>query len=388
MNRFIETTFVGLTAMVGQAVALVPTGIYVFAAATLVLYQNEARTDWAGVVNDSVIGPESPDAAFDGLDMTVTAPLTGDRPLGDPVFFEPGDYVTVIRSVETYAWAETIRESVDRQWGGGAEVTTEIVYSMEWVADPLHSDGFRYPEGHENPRPRFDDHFEFSEMRLGGWILNPMQSLVLYNEPVRPGSVRWTAEGAALRYVADEDGNNGAYYYGGADPYAPQLGDTRITFHVVPSGITMTAIGYGAGPTIGGIEWFKDVALVPVVPGTRDDAHAFMGGIFALTVWLGRIGGALGVLFGLWLVVGPLFAILDIVPPVGVLARVCAAFALVPFALAWTALVIFFSQLIHSWFMLSVLGFLIYLWVRTRIDRAREERANARARVFHRTRQN
>ena len=385
MNRFIETIFVGFGAMFAQAIALVPTGLYVFVVATVVLFQNEARTDWGGIVSDSLIGPTTPDAAFDGLNMTVTAPLTGDRQLGDPVFFEPSDFVTVIRSVETYAWVETVTESTDRQWGGGAEVTREIVYSLQWTGDPLHSDGFRYPEGHENPRPRFDDHFEFSELRLGEWILNPMQSLVLYNEPVRPGSVRWTPEGAALRYVADEDGNNGVYYYGDADPGAPRVGDTRLNFNVVPSGITMTAIGYGAGHSIGGIEWFNDIALVPVLPGGRDDAYAFMGGIFQLSVWFGRLGGTLAVLFGLWLVVGPLFAVLDIAPPVGIIARICAAFVLLPFAIAWSGLVIFFSQMIHSWFMLSILGFLVYLWIRTKIDHAREIRANARARVFHRS---
>jgi hypothetical protein len=383
MNRFIDTSFVALTAIVGQAIALVPTGLYVLVAATIVLFQNEARTDWGNVVSDSLIGPVAPDTAFDGVNMTVTAPLTGDRAVGDPVFFEPGDFVTAIRSVETYAWVETVTESVDRKWGGGAEVTTETVYTLEWASDPLHSDGFRYPEGHENPRSRFDDHFELSELRLGEWVLNPMQSLILYNEPVRPGTVRWTPEGAALRYVADEDGSNGAFYYGDADPHAPRVGDTRMTFHVVPSGVTMTAVGYGAGHSIGGIEWFDSVALVPVLPGGRDDAQAFMGGIFQISVWLGRVGGAIGVLFGLWLVVGPLFAILDIAPPIGILARICAAVALIPCSLAWAALVVFFSQLLHSWFMLSVLGFLIYLWVRTAIDRRREERANCRARVFY-----
>ena len=382
MNRFIDTKIVGFAALFAQALALVPTGFYLFGIATIVLYQNEARTDWGDMVSKTVVGPASPDSAFDGVDMTVTGALTADREIGDPIFFEPGPFVTVVRSVETYAWVERVDQSVERRWGGSAEVTTETTYHLAWVAEPAHTEDFRYPEGHENPRPRFDDHFTFSDMQLGGWTLNPAQTLILANEPVLPGSVRWTDEGAALRYVVEPDGNRGAYYYGGANPAAPQLGDTRMTFHVVPSGVTMTAVGYGAGETIGGLDWFKGVELVPVLPGSRQDVVGFMGGLFQITRWLGRIGGTIAVFFGLWLLIGPLFAVFDIAPPVGLAARVVAGIFVVPAAIAWSGLVMIVSQILHSWVMLTILAFLLYLWVRTAVDRRRERRANDRARAF------
>ncbi len=383
MHRFIETIVVGFAAMLGQAIALVPTGLTIFVAASIALFQNEARPDWGDVVESSLVGPTSPDEQFDGLDMTVTAALRSDRQVGDPLFFAPGDFVRVIRSVETYAWNETITESTEHNWGGSATITTEVNYHLAWTGDPLHSDGFRHPEGHENPRPRFDDHFDSGEIQLGGWTLNPFQSILLYNEPVKPGAVDWTDEGDALRYVPSDDDKSGFYYHGDASPHSPQLGDTRIAFYVVPTGVTMTAVGYGAGDTLGGIEWFENVALVPVVPGGRDDAKAFMGSIFGLTVWVVRIGGALAILLGLWFIVGPLFAVLDIIPPLGLLSRVCAGFILVPFAIGWAAFVIFLSQIVHSIFMLTVAGFLAYLYIRTVWDRRTEERENARARVFY-----
>ncbi|MFT6400146.1 MAG: hypothetical protein ACJAYU_004916 [Bradymonadia bacterium] len=383
MNRFIETLTVGFSAMFAQAIALVPTGLTILVAASIALFQNEARPDWGEMVESSEVGPTSPDEQFDGVDMTVTAALRSDRLVGDPTFFEPGDFVRVIRSVETYAWNETISESTEHNWGGGATITTEVDYHLAWTGDPLHSDGFRYPEGHTNPRPIFDDHFDSGEMLLGGWSLNPFQSIVLYNESVKPSSVSWTPEGEALNYVPSDDDKSGHYYYGAASPHAPQLGDTRISFFAVPTGITMTAVGYGAGETLGGIEWFENLALVPVVTGGREEAQAFMGSIFGLTVWVVRIGGALAVLLGLWFIVGPLFAVLDIIPPLGLVARICAGFLLLPFAAGWAAFIVFLSQLVHSIFMLSVAGFLAYLYVRTVWDRRREERENARARVFY-----
>lgn len=387
MNRFIDTTLVGFSAMLAQAVALVPMGFYLCGVATLVLFQNEAREDWGSMVSDTVVGPTAPDAAFDGINMTVTAPLNADRPIGDPLFFEPGPFVTVIRSVETYSWVERVSETVDRKWGGSADITTETTYHLEWTAEPPHTADFRYPDGHENPRPRFDDHFTFANMQLGGWTLNPAQTLILTNEPVLPDSVRWTEEGAALRYVVEPDGSRGAYYYGDANAAAPQLGDTRMTFHVVPSGVTMTAVGYGAGHTIGGLDWFKGLELVPVVPGSRQDVENFMGGLFQITRWLGRIGGVVAVFFGLWLLIGPLFAVLDIAPPIGLAARIIAGLVVVPAALAWSGIVIIFSQILHSWVMLTLLAFLLYLWLRTAIDRRRERRANDRVRAFHAARE-
>jgi hypothetical protein len=314
MNRFIDTKIVGFAALFAQALALVPTGFYLFGIATIVLYQNEARTDWGDMVSKTVVGPASPDSAFDGVDMTVTGALTADREIGDPIFFEPGPFVTVVRSVETYAWVERVDQSVERRWGGSAEVTTETTYHLAYVVEP--------------------------------------------------------------------DGNRGAYYYGGANPAAPQLGDTRMTFHVVPSGVTMTAVGYGAGETIGGLDWFKGVELVPVLPGSRQDVVGFMGGLFQITRWLGRIGGTIAVFFGLWLLIGPLFAVFDIAPPVGLAARVVAGIFVVPAAIAWSGLVMIVSQILHSWVMLTILAFLLYLWVRTAVDRRRERRANDRARAF------
>lgn len=370
-HRFVETITVSFGAAVVQAVALVPTGLFLVWTATGVLWNNEARTGFDEVAEQAAVAPVDRAGGFDGELVTVTGSLQGSAPVGDPVFFERGEYASVVRAVEMYAWQENVRTETRRNWGGSYDQDTITEYRLGWTAEPYPPGWMRYPDGHENPpMPHQSSRFGPERLSIGAWTLDPMFSLVFDGAPVAPGDVTWTEAGRRLRHADD-----GWYYLDGADADAPQLGDVRVRFVVARTGGRYTAVGVGSSGTLTPHSWLEGVAVVPVFPGDRANAIASLGALHGLLVWVIRIGGALAILLGLALINAPVFAILDVVPPLGIAARFLSTILLVPIALGWTVLVVCASQLLHSTGLLIIAGVLLFgvvmAWLDGRRSRAR-----------------
>lgn len=355
-HRFVETATVGLVASVTQAIALVPTGLFLLATCTALLWNNEARTGFDDMVRASVEAPADRAGGLDGELVTVTGVLGTSNPIGDPVFFAPADRAAVVRTVEMFAWQEVVSTETRKLWGGSREVDTITEYSLGWTSAPFPPNWMRHPDGHENPPLPFDTaQFVPERLSIGAWSLDPMESLVLDGRPVLPEDVAWTEAGQRLRYSED-----GWYYLDGASSSAPTLGDVRVRFVVAEAGGTFTAAGLAAGDALRGNPWFEGVRIVPVIPGDRNNAIQTLGAISGLLTWIGRLAGALGILAGLAMLSAPLFAVLDIIPPLGLVARIVAAIAMIPVAIFWSGLVIGLSQILHSTGFLIIAGVLLF----------------------------
>lgn len=352
-HRFVETALVSLAASIAAAVALVPTGLFLFATGTSLLWQNEARTPFDELGRRSVVAPAERAGGLDGAFVSVTAPLTASAPVGDPVFFEPGEFAYVARAVEMYAWQEHVSTETRRRWGGAREVDTVTEYALGWTAEPYPPGWMRYPDGHENPELPFRSaNFVPAALTLGAWTLDMATTVPLTGVPIGPSDVRWTEAGQRLSHRDD-----GWFYRDGADPQAPELGDLRVRFVIVRANTTHTALGVAQGASLGAYSWLDGVAATPLFAGDRKDAIRTLGAIETIVLWGGRLGCTVAILVGLTLLAGPLFAVFDIVPPLGVIARLGAALVIVPLGLLWAFVVGGASQLFHS------VGFLLVLAV-------------------------
>lgn len=355
MHRFVETAFVPFFATLAQAVALVPTGLFVVVMATVFLFQNEAGVGLEDFGRSTAVAPADRTAGPQREAVTVTATVSPSVDVGDPVFFRAPGTALVTRDVQVWAWDEAVSQTSKAQWGGGRETTTVYEYEQRWVSNPMAPEAMRYPDGHENPRaPYASATFVPESFHLGAWRLDPMWVQSLAGSVVQPTDVEWSPVGERLTYDAED----GWYYLDrGA---TPALGDVRVRFGRLPSNVEVTAIGVRDGAELAPVEWTEGIALVPLFPGSRTDAIQMLGALDATLLWIFRIGGAIAVLFGLVLIVSPLFAVLDIAPPVGVIARIGAAIVLIPSALGWSVTVICVSQMVRNPIVLIIVGVLLY----------------------------
>lgn len=370
-DRFVETASLGFGATFMQALALVPTGLTLIVACTMLLWQNEARQDWRDLLDESEIGdparPAVPDASF----TSVTGSVGVDAPVSDGAFFTSDRYAQVQRIVETYAWQEGVTQEVERKWGGGRDVHTVYTYERAWAGEVIPSDGFRYPDGHENPRPDWGTRvIAADEYRLGAWRIAGEHALPLVGVSILPSDVEWTDAGRTLRYDAEADW----YYVGDASSSSPEVGDQRIRFVAVPTGIEMTAFGTAYDHQLAPREWIDGIGFVLLLPGSRADALDFAGALHTIVLWVGRLLGILAIWLGLTLVVAPLFAIFDIIPPLGALLRFTISLVLLPVAILWGGAVISVAVILHNPVLLGLAIFALYLITRFYIDRRKERR--------------
>lgn len=379
MHRFVETAFVPFFATLAQAVALVPTGLFVVVMATVFLFQNEAGIGLEDFGRSTATAPADRTDGPQGEAVTVTATVSPSVDVGDPVFFRAPGTALVSRDVQVFAWDEGVSQSSKAQWGGGRETTTVYEYEQRWVSNPMPPEAMRYPDGHENPRaPYASATFVPESFHLGAWRLDPMWVQSLAGSVVQPTDVEWSAVGQRLTYDA-EDG----WYY--LDRSAtPTLGDVRVRFVRLRADVEVTAIGVRDGSELAPVEWTEGIALVPLFPGTRAEAIQMLGALDATLLWIFRIGGALAILFGLVLIVSPLFAVLDIIPPVGMVARFGAGVVLIPVALGWSVSVICVSQMLRNPVVLIIVGVLAYgvfraWWAARKARRDMDAVANAPA---------
>jgi hypothetical protein len=247
---------------------------------------------------------------------SVSGKLVSDEQIGDDPYMVPGAYITLDRSAEMYAWKETERVPRNQDTvGGGSTTTTTYTYSKEWTSSPADSGSFNHPAGHENPAKTIDDaSYKVSAATIGAYSIDP-QTITL------PGGDKIDVKPAdgiqgffkSGRYLYNRDGANSA----------PQVGDMRISFTALKSGVSVTGWKLNAGA----IESYTDESITEgkrtlyrVFIGTRDDAIATLHFEYVLWIWIFRILGIFGLWLGLGLLVDPIVKILDVVGVAGSIA--------------------------------------------------------------------
>ncbi|MCU0606453.1 MAG: TMEM43 family protein [Candidatus Edwardsbacteria bacterium] len=364
-DEFTEVSKTGWGGNIKNALVGALIGILLFFGSFIVLWQNEGRTNMAKVAAKTTAVPaERAEPASDGRAVSLTGALTAAEPLGDPKFLKPGPYIALERRVEMFAWVEEKETKEKQNTGGSTTRETTYRYKQDWTGDPGDSRDFKHPEGHANPPLAFgSETFTVPSAAVGAYAVDPT-AMVL------PGSRSLELDATMLNVTGGGYTLSGErLFIGAGTPDAPKIGDVRVGFDVVPSGIRVTAFGKAeAGALVPYLHKGKD-RLYRAIAGTRDEAIAALAHEHKVTGWVLRLIGFLMMWIGLQALFGPVVAVLNVLPFLGKVGRFVWGFISFGIALALSLVVIVVSMIAHNiWALLVVLAVIvgIFVWLRAK----------------------
>ncbi len=317
------------------------------------LWWNEGEPDLSKLAQASIaVDAQQVNTDTEGKFVAVTGTISAVGTLADEPWMQAGDYISLYRRVEMYAWQEnTSTTETEDTIGGGSTTKTTYTYTQGWTESPANSNGFEYPSGHENPTKPFESQSKsVDRANIGAYTITAQQIALPSGETITPQPVN-LPEG----YVV-----NGMYIFSRAGAESnPKIGDVRISIDALNSGIVVTALGKQQGNTITKhTEQKQDFYRVFI--GSRDDALATLHTEYLVRIWMIRIIGMLGIFIGLQLIVGPVGRILGVI---GILGRAVDGIfgiinAILAFAIGTTVIII--SQIFHNiWLLLIAIAIIV-----------------------------
>ncbi|MDD4178622.1 MAG: TMEM43 family protein [Candidatus Margulisbacteria bacterium] len=334
-------------------------GIVIFLLSFWVLWANEGTIDLSKIARTSLpVSLTQIDPAAEGKLVSVSGNMSTLERVDDPLFLQPGEYIKLLRKVEICAWQEKSKSQTKDKLGGGSETTTTYTYVKVWTADPKDSSKFKVPAGHENPAlPVHNDIFVAGTAKLGLYTVDPRSMDLPAPAPIKlmTGQLR-EIEGQTLA---------GNYVFkGNGKIKAPAIGDIRVSYMAVPNNVSVTVFGKQSGEQLIPYIYNGTKKVYLAVKGTRDEAIATVASEHKARIWVMRIIGFLLMWGGLFLFLGPLNAILKVLPWLGTGGRWVAGIVTFPIALGLTLLTVIISMIAHNiWLLLGlivVLGGLTY----------------------------
>lgn len=317
MNRIVETKTTSWFQRIMNSFMGVLIGLGMFFCSFGLIWYNEARTNMADVAADSVaISADSVSTTAEGQMVAATGILQAAEPVGDPIALRPGNYLQLSREVEMYAWVEKSSSSTKTNTGGSETTTTEYTYEKQWTSNPANSDSFKEPSGHRNPSdmPFEDETFSATAATIGAYGLD-LSQLALPSAD----SVSLTNDNVLAETGFTRDGNY--LFQGSGSLNTPQVGDVRISYSAVPSGLNATVFGQQEGNRVVPYWHNGDEILYRAYEGNRADGLAAMETAYRTSLWLLRGGALLMMWIGLTMVLGPISTFLDILPFLGRMSR-------------------------------------------------------------------
>ena len=349
MNRFRHTSRQSYMSRVGGAIAGVVVGLLMVPASMGLIFWNEGRavktrkTLEEGAGRVVILPSATVDASHEGALVHLTGVATTDETVADDTFGVSVPAIRLERNAEMYQWRELKRSETRKRTGGSSETTTTYEYEQAWESNLVSSEGFKHPEGHQNPgtMPFPDATFTASRVTLGGFQLS--DTLVAKIGGARPLPIDDVAaiDAAVRDRVAVRDGG----LYVGTDPAAPKVGDERIEFEVVePREVSVVARQQG-----GDLVPYVALAggtIAMLVDGAQPAASMFQAAQQANTAltWGLRFVGTLVMFIGFVLMLKPLSVMADLLPILGSLVGFGAALvallvsgvvSMVTMAVAW-----------------------------------------------------
>ena len=287
------------------------------------------------------------------------------RPSGlaaDPLFPVTHDALRLDRVVEMYQWREFSQGTGDNRTDN---------YEPVWAEGRIPSERFRDRMRHTNPAAPAIASARFypDEVALGAYAVAPeLLDRLPASEgvAVAPGGEVFI-EGRAMR------GEGSAFLSGSATH--PEIGDLRVRFSAVPTGEISVLAGLD-GSTLGAWTAPDGGTIAMAEPGLRTSGQMF-GAAYrsnALTTWLVRAAGWLGIFVGLSIL---LRRIARRVPPLADLqARLKGPIALT-LALAWALAVVALAWVVFRPLMsLGLVAVSAILFLALRALRARRPNDN------------
>lgn len=356
-DQFVEVTRTGWGKNIVNSIVGVLVGLAMFIVSFVVLWKNEGRVNLGKVAETAVaVNPANVDVSAEGKLVSLTGPIQTAVAIGDPEYLKPGNYVTLKRVVEMYAWVEEKETKTEKKAGGTTEEKTTYTYKKSWTHDPEETSEFKYPEGHENPIMTIQgEDFSVDNARIGAYNFDPRSTTL-------PGAdeVPLTAENAIVPRTAALIGNQYIFVSKGTFEQ-PVVGDIRISFEAVNADKNITLFGKEQGSSIVAYVHKGKTRLLRALDGTREEAILQLKTEHKIMGWILRIVGFVLMWIGLTLVAGPISAVLDVLPFLGNISRGLIGVIAFFVALVLSIMTILIAMIFHN--MIALIIFLIVVFV-------------------------
>ncbi len=176
-------------------------------------------------------------------------------------------------------------------------------------------------------------------------------------KPPAPGSNK-AATSIAERKAAEIANRKPASYVRANDTYLfrgsgsvdnPDIGDVRIGFRALQSGLQVTLFGsLKDGEVSAYIPGKDDIKLLRALKGSREEAIMALATEHKTIGWFLRILGFLMMWFGLSMFFGPLNVALDVIPALGKASRVLVGILMLPVSILLSIFTILLSIIFHN----------------------------------------
>ena len=320
-----ETVTTSWFERVKKSAAGMGAGLALVGSMTGFLFWNEGRTvqsarslaEGAGLVVPVAASPR--DAVHDGQLIHVSGMVTAPTPLVDPEFGLQAPGLVLQRNVEMYQWVEKQERQKEVATGGAETEVIRYNYQQEWAMAPVDHSRFREPQGHENPEMLATKAiFIARDARLGEFalddaVLGQLGAGTAWPVPADQQDAVQAAVGAGMRASLVD----GAIRLG-RDPAAPQIGDYRIRYTLVPVE-RLSIIGRQTAEGIASYRTESGDSLLMVSTGDRDARDMFAGAASAnsTTAWAFRLAGLGLMIGGFAAFLAPLSVIASVIPALG-----------------------------------------------------------------------
>ncbi|HEX5415194.1 MAG TPA: TMEM43 family protein [Chloroflexota bacterium] len=330
-------------------------GFLLIIGAVVLLYWNDGRYDISNLARTAIpANAAQSNPTLEGKLVSLSGTLVTKDTVGDGLYLKPGNYLAVHRVVEMYAWNEHSETHSTKNGDGSETKTTTYTYEKDWDESPTSTADFKQPNGHSQPTMAVKGgDFRVRTAAIGAYSLDLTNLSVPGQAPLN-----LTAENTNLSSGATlADGQT--VYVGQGNSGAPQLGDLRIRYEVVPSGATVTAFGAARGTTLARYVDGAGHALFGVYAGSADDAVRDMHGSYVTTTWIFRIVGFVVMWLGMHLLFGPILTLFGVIPIFGDVAGVLVWLVTFVAALTLTLITIIVSLILHSIIALALVVLLV-----------------------------
>jgi len=369
-DKFTEVTSRGWGSNIMNSIKGVVFGLILFVGSFVVLWMNEGRQDMSEAAELCMpIKPDIVQIDAEGKPVSVSAEMTSEEMLGDPEFLVPGDYITLSRQVEMFAWVENQSSEEKKKIGGGTETVTTYTYEKKWTSSSSVSTNFRYPEGHENPTSTVEDKFfTVQSAKVGAYNVavdrlslpseNPVdikQNMLISSQPQSAGDriVQKTSTGGDViveggSAPASRRLEGGFIYIGKGSFQSPGLGDVRIKYNAFPKNIYVTVFGKLQGDRIVPYMYKGEYKLYRAFTAERDESIAILAKEYKVTGWIFRAIGFAMMWIGLSMFFGPINVVLDVLPILGSVGRGIVSFVMFFVALILSVVTVLISMIAHN----------------------------------------
>ena len=236
--------------------------------------------------------------------------------LRDDLFGVIANGVKLERRVEMYQWEEESRSEERNKLGGGTETVTTYTYDKTWSSREIDSSSFR-ESGHDNPNfPFSKEDYVSDPVVIGDWILG--SSFVNQIGRSEQKSVSEADLAGVSQSLRDRLQARGGGFYlpiEGSSGASTEIGDVRVSFHVVPHS-SVSVVGRQVAQSVMSYEAKTGSMIHLLEYGTVPASAMFETAQRDNTVltWVLRFVGFFVIFIGFAAVFKPLSVVADVVP--------------------------------------------------------------------------